>query len=158
MEDRIDIVRMYNQLQFQSEKEEIRACNDVASQFGLVLTENDINELIGSRVLACKNIGRIEFGNGILPQMIYAFCDSPYLDQDNYVNTLVQLQEAFYYYKSEAEERFTDEEIVDFMVRTFHGRAQGSLEYLIETSLADLCRYARCGSEEDKDEKEGDFF
>lgn len=72
-----------------------------------------------------KKTGRIEFAGGILPKLIYAFCDSPYIQQENYESTLAELQEAFYYFKSESLEQFTDDELIEFMVKVFNGRAQG---------------------------------
>lgn len=39
-------------------------------------------------------------------------------------------------------EQYTDDELIDFMVRVFNGRAQGSIEYLMGTSLETMCRYA----------------
>ena len=41
-----------------------------------------------------------------------------------------ELQEAFYYFKTEAMEQFSDDELIEYMVKVFNGRAQGSTEYL----------------------------
>ena len=43
---------------------------------------------------------RVEFGEGIVPKIIYEFCDSNYIDQNNYVDTIIRLQEIFYLYKN----------------------------------------------------------
>ncbi|MDD7371721.1 MAG: DUF6323 family protein [Firmicutes bacterium] len=48
-----------------------------------------------------KEMGRIEFGQSILSQIIYAFCDSSYISQDNYLDSLIRLQEIFFEYKNE---------------------------------------------------------
>jgi len=55
---------------------------------------------------------------------------------------LAELQEAFYYYKTECKDAFTDDELIEYTVKVFNGRAHGSAEYLISTSLDDLRRYA----------------
>ena len=102
--------------------------------------------------------GCVEFGGGILPKLIRAFCDFPYIDQETYAATLTELQEAFYYFKGEAQERFTDDELIEFMAAVFNGRAQGSSEYLICTSLEALCRYARGGFDEHDADGIGDLF
>ena len=83
-------------LQRQASLQEIRDCNNFSSQFGLKLKEAEIQELVECRKKALKDTGRVEFGGGIMPKLIYAFCDSPYLDQTTYVETLAELQEAFY--------------------------------------------------------------
>lgn len=145
-------------LQVQTNLQEIRDCNRFSSQFGLILKEPEIRELTECHRKALHDTGRIEFGGGILPKLIYAFCDSPYLDQENYAITLAELQEAFYYFKGEAQERFSDDELIDFMVKVFHGRAQGSAEYLIGTSLVALCRYASNPYDAQDANEAGDLF
>ena len=42
--------------------------------------------------------GRIELGIEVLKELIEVFAASPYMDEDNYVETLIELQEIFYYY------------------------------------------------------------
>lgn len=145
-------------LQSQAFVQEIRDCNELSSRFGLTLKEQEIWELAECRKKALHDTGRVEFGGGILPKLIYTFCDSPFLDQENYAATLIELQEAFYYYKGEAQERFSDDELIDFMVKVFHGRAQGSAEYLIGTSLDALCRYAQNPYDAQDADEAGDLF
>ena len=122
---------------------EVRNCNKFSERFGLSLNDNDIKELVDGRIKALRESGRVEFDGGILPKLIYAFCDSPYINSDNYVSTLSELQEAFYYFKNESDDLYTDDELIELMETVFNGRAEGSAEYLIGTSLTKLCRYAR---------------
>ena len=131
------------QLQLSNAKEEIRRCNDLNQIYGLTLTEADITELVEFRGQALKNTGRVEFGGGILPKLIRAFCKSPYVDRYNYAATLGELQDAFYYFKNESQDRFSDDELVEFMERVFNGIAAGSAEVLTTISLEELCRWAR---------------
>lgn len=154
----MDIIRNHNQLAIENVKQEIRSCNEFSKKFGLVLSEEEINELVQCRSDALKSSGRVEFGGGILPKLIYAFCDSPYIQQDNYEVILAELQEAFYYFKSESLDLYTDDELIEFMVSVFNGRAQGSAEYLIGTSLESLCKYARSGYDETNADEAGDLF
>lgn len=126
-------------------KEEIRCCGDLNSLYGLTLTETDITELVELRGQALRSTGRVEFGGGILPKLIRAFCDSPYVDQHNYAAVLADLQDAFYYFKNESEDRFSDDDLIEFMEKVFNGRAEGSTELLCAISLEELCRWARNG-------------
>ena len=158
MADLPDIFKSQMGLAVVEAKQEIRACNEFTERFGLKLSEEEIAELVQCRADALKSSGRVEFGGGILPKLIYAFCDSPYLEEDSYEATLAQLQEAFYYYKTEALDFYTDDELIEYMVCVFNGRAQGSAEYLIETSLDALCRYARDGYDARNADKAGDLF
>lgn len=130
-------------VQIQRGMEEVRACNAYSGEYGLMLRESEIRELVAGRKQALKDTDRIEFGGGILPGLIRAVCSSPYLDRENYAAVLAELQEAFYYFKGETEALFSDEELIEMMVSVFNGRAQGSVDYLLGTSMEELCRYAR---------------
>lgn len=39
---------------------------------------------------------RVEFGESILPRIIYEFCDSAFISQSNYLESLIRLQEIFF--------------------------------------------------------------
>ncbi len=145
------------QMQLAAAKEEIRCCEDLNRLYGLTLTEADITELVELRGQALQNTGRVEFGGGILPKLIRAFCKSPYVDPHNYASVLGDLQDAFYYFKNESEDRFSDDDLIEFMEKVFNGKAEGSTELLCSISLEDLCRWARNGSE-DRYADEEDFF
>ena len=132
-------------LQLAAAKAEIRRCNDLNQIYGLTLTESDITELVELRGNTLRSTGRVEFGGGVLPKLIRAFCKSPYVDPYNYATTLADLQEAFYYFKNESEDRFSDDELIEFMANIFNGQAHGSTEVLTTISLEELCRWARNG-------------
>jgi hypothetical protein len=138
--------------------QELRECNKFTGRYGLSLSEGEIQDLVERRFGALKDTGRIEFGEGILKKLIYAFCDSPYISQENYEDTLLELQDSFYYYKNESMDRLTDDELIDYMKTVFNGRAQGSLDYLSGTSLDELCRYVREGYDPLDPNDIGDLF
>lgn len=122
---------------------ELRDCNQLTGRYGLSLSETQITGLITQRFEALQSAGRIEFGGGVLPKLVEAFCDSVYITQENYEETLATLQELFYYYKNESLDTLSDDELIDFMRSNFDGPCQGSLDYLGDTSLEALCRNAR---------------
>lgn len=65
------------------------------------------------------------------------------MDAYNYAATLGDLQDAFYYFKNESEDRFSDDELIEFMQKVFNCQAHGSTEVLTTISLEELCRWAR---------------
>jgi len=132
-------------IQLQAAREEIRCCEELNRIYGLTLTEQDITELVELRQQALHRTGRVEFGGGILPKLIRAFCSSPYVDSYHYAQILGDLQDAFYYFKNESEDLFSDDELIEFMAMVFNGRAEGSVELLNTMSLEQLCRWARNG-------------
>lgn len=130
------------QQQMLAARQELRECNAYSGRFGLTLRENEIAELTESRAEVLRAAGRIEFGGGILPKLIRAICDSPFIEQENYADVLAELQEIFYHFKNETRDRLTDDELIKLMVRVFNGRAQGSAEYLAGLTAEALARIA----------------
>ena len=110
--------------------EGMRKSNDLSAWFGLTLSEPQMRALAQRRQEALLNTGRMELGEGILPRLIEVFCDSLYLCQANYEETLGDLQELFYYVKNESREQLSDDELIAGMRRLFDGPAQGAVEYL----------------------------
>ncbi len=74
---------------------EVRETNQYTQQFGLVLSEEDTQLLLAEKNAILKTQRRVEFGQGILPQIIYVFCDSAFISQGDYVDTLNRLKEIF---------------------------------------------------------------
>lgn len=128
-----------------SELQKVLTCNEKTKKFGLSLTEEDAGMLLQCRKDVLKNQRRVEFGEGILPEVIQTFCDSQYIYQDNYAETLAQLQDIFYLYKNEAEDNLTDDELLTVMKELFEGICYGSVEYLQETCLERFARAIRAG-------------
>ena len=124
---------------------EMKKCNEITMKYGVTLSDTQIENLINKRFESLKNTGRIEFGDGILKELIEAFCDSPYIIQENYEETLEELQDIFYFFKGEAMDQIADDELIEFMKEYFNGECQGSIEYLSGTNLEELCRNTRYG-------------
>lgn len=122
-------------------------CNSTTAGYGLTLTAEDAELLLAARADSLQEQQRVEFSGGILPQLIQAFCDSVYIHQDTYVQTLSDLQELFYIYKNEALDLLTDEELLNFMREQFDGVCYGSLEYLSGTCLERFAYAIRAGYE-----------
>lgn len=128
------------------EKQQIKSVletNQYTNQFGLTLSEEDTKLLVKERNNTLKEQQRVEFGEGILNRLIFAFCDSDFIYQENYVETIISLQEIFYLYKNESMDELTDDELIDYMKNAFNGECQGSLEYLSGTFLERFAREIR---------------
>lgn len=139
---------MFLQLQQQMKRQELAnvdASNRKSEQFGLTLTEEEEHALIVSRDDSLKKYHRVEFGAGILPQLIESFCDSPYLNQTNYAESLKQLIEVFYEFKNESEDMLTDDELLSFMREQFDAVCFGDIEYLADTCLERFAAAVRAG-------------
>lgn len=125
--------------------EELKACNEFTARYGLTLSEQQIQSLVNRRFEALKDTNRIEFGQGILKKLISEFCDSVYITQENYEDTILELQDNFYFFKNESMDLISDDELIKYMKLYFDSICQGSLDYLSGTSLEELCRKVRNG-------------
>ena len=143
---------------------EVMTCNSYTERFGLILTQAQAIELVDTRTVALRDNGRIEFGGGVIHKLIKEFCDSPYISMHNYAQTLHELIEMFYYYKNEALDLISDDDLIKFMKSSFDGVCQGSLDLLSGRELyrlaknlrlglpANYSEYDPSGDEEDEDE------
>ena len=113
----------------------IKRCNEITSKYGLVLSDNQISKIIERRKEILKGTGRVELREGIIDKLIKEFCDSPYINQENYAETLYELIEIFYEYKNETMDLITDDDLIKFMKKSFDGVCQGDLDYLYGTVI-----------------------
>lgn len=131
------------QISSQNQIQNVLKTNSFTAKYGLELSEEEAELVVRERWNSLKEQQRIEFGEGILPKLIFEFCDSPFINRDNYADTLISLQEIFYLYKNESMDLLTDDELINYMKKAFDGECKGSLEYLEDTVLERLGRWVR---------------
>lgn len=137
-----------NWLEFMSKQtqvKEVLARNHDTEKFGLALSEREAQLLVAERGEVLRKERRVEFGQGILSKIIDTFCDSAYITQDSYCDTLIRLQEIFFLYKNEMLDEITDDELLEFMREQFDGVCCGDLDYLEETCLDLFAQAIRAG-------------
>lgn len=122
------------------ETSNILACNEFTEKRGLVLTERQAAEIAAVRERSLKETGRAEFGGGVSQKLVRAFYDSPYIDGDNYAETLCELTEIFYLYKDETQDALSDDAVIVFMKNAFNGRCGGCTELLKNDELTALAK------------------
>lgn len=132
-------------LQRENQLAEIIETNQAAEKYGLVLNEEEAGLILEERCSTLKEQKRVEFGEGITPRIIYEFCDSSFIDQNNYVNTIIRLQEIFYLYKNEMQDEISDDELLHFMKEQFEQTCFGDLDYLEGTCLNIFSQAIRAG-------------
>lgn len=132
-------------LQGQNGLEKVIETNQVTEKFGLVLEKQDAELILTERNNVLREQKRVEFGESIVPKIIYEFCDSDYISQSNYVDTILRLQEIFYLFKNEMQDEITDSELLHFMKEQFETVCFGDLDYLSGTCLANFAQAVRAG-------------
>lgn len=125
--------------------QQILETNQYTQKYGLVLSNEETKLLVQERSNTLKQERRVEFGEGILPKLIYAFCDSDFINQRNYCYTLIRLQETFYLYKNEMMDEITDDELIEFMREQFDNVCYGDFDYLEGTCLDIFAQAIRAG-------------
>lgn len=129
----------------QAQVDQILKTVSYTNQFGLTLSQKDAVLLAEERTRTLKQERRIEFGESILPKIIYAFCDSAYINQQDYLETLIELQEIFFLYQNEMQDALTDDELLTFMREQFEKVCFGDLDYLRDTCLNIFAQAVRAG-------------
>lgn len=132
-------------LQQKNQLAKVMETNEMSARYGLALTEQEAELLVSERTQTLRAERRVEFGPGILPRVIEEFCDSDFIDQNNYVDTLIRLQEIFYLYKNEMHDEISDEELLHFMKEQFEEVCFGDLGYLEGTCLRIFAEAVRAG-------------
>ena len=112
--------------------------NEKAQKYGLVLSRKQAAAIIATRNAALQRTGRMEFGAGILGRIAEAFCDSPWISQEDYEQTLHEVTGLFYEFKNETMDIVSDDELIDFICK-------GSLELLAGRALPMLAEHVRSG-------------
>ena len=129
----------------QNQLEMVVQTNRITEKYGLRLSEEEAGQILAERQNTLKEQRRVEFGGGITEKIICEFCDSNYIQQENYVDTIIRLQEIFYLYKNEMLDEITDDELLHFMKEQFETICFGDLEYLEGTCLDLFAQAIRAG-------------
>lgn len=125
--------------------QKVMESNQYTEQYGLTLNEQDAEILAQERKSTLIEQKRVEFGESILPRIIYEFCDSAFISQSNYVESLTRLQEIFFLYKNEMLDEISDEELLNFMKEQFETVCFGDFDYLEGTCLDIFAQAVRAG-------------
>ena len=125
---------------------QIMKTNEKSCEYGLMLTEKQAKELAVCRKETLSDERRIEFKESAVTKIIEKFCESSYIRQNEYSDTLAELIEIFYENKNESEDTLGDDELIEVMFLLFENKSGGSLEDLRSRDLEAICRNIRHGA------------
>lgn len=135
-----------NNLSVRTAEAQLLSLNERSQQYGLVLTPEDAAALLQTRAQALNAAGRVEIGSATVKKLAEAFCDSAWINQRDYAETLHALVELFYEMKNETEDKIPDDELIAFMKDCYEHRCGGSLELLAGRELEKLAENIRFGA------------
>lgn len=109
------------------QKNEILQMNSESEQYGLSLSQDDIEEIIKSRNHTLQSYGRIDLNINATKQLIENLYISQYTDKDDYVELINDLQDIFYYLKNETLDEISDIEILE-IIDEFYNECSGRID------------------------------
>lgn len=115
------------------QKNDLLQINSKSKEYGLILTDKDVEEIIQSRNSTLKNYGRIELNIDVTKKIIENLYLSQYTDKDDYVELINDLQEIFYYLKNETLDEISDIEILE-IIDDFYNRCNGRIDNVQDMS------------------------
>ena len=95
----------------------------------IVLTKENVLELINNKNSALKEIGRIDLTNSTLENIILTFTDSSFIDKNNYMYIFLSLTEIFLCYENIFSKKISSEELLKYLKDEFE-KNEGSIERL----------------------------
>lgn len=116
-----------------TQEHEILELNKKSQIYGLALKQEDTKEIIKSRNNTLKSYGRIELDINVTKRIIENLYTSQYTDKDDYVESINDLQEIFYYLKNETLDQISDIEIIE-IIDEFYNKFSGRIEIVQEKS------------------------
>jgi len=132
-------IQSFTQLSKKEQVNKVLECNNRSLDFGLALTQKQVEQILETRDQALQTNQRIEFQSTIIEDIIEEFMDSQFITKYNYAEIIEGLIEIFYYYKDATEEyNLSDEEIIHYLKVAYDGVCQGSLDSLYEEQLSKL--------------------
>ena len=103
----------------------------------IILTKENVLELINNKNSALKEIGRIDITNSILENIILTFTDSSFIDKNNYMYIFLSLTEIFLCYENIFSKKISSEELLKYLKDEFE-KNEGSIELISTISLERL--------------------
>lgn len=121
----------------------LESCNPALERQGISLSAADVQALVTSRPRALHTAGRVEFGGGVLEDLVLAFAGSPYVAQETFAETIVDLQDLFYEVRNETLDQIPDDDLIARMRSLFDEFAGGDQDYMAEALIDGLGRRVR---------------
>ena len=116
---------------------ELLALNKQTQKAGIVLSQKDCAEIAECRSELLYENERIEVGAGAVKRIIEEFCDSGYVDQRTFKDTVQGLLDCFYAIKTETEDRADDDTVLEFLKYMFETEVGGDVAHIYASQSYD---------------------
>ncbi|WP_099156929.1 DUF6323 family protein [Virgibacillus ndiopensis] len=109
---------------------ELLKVNKKLKEYDLVLTRDEIKNMLIVRNRVLRDYARVELGVEVIKELVEAFCRSPYIANENFASMVNEFQEIFHYLKNETEDEIGDSLLIGIMKDYFDDTCRGSMEFL----------------------------
>ena len=113
----------------------LKSMNDKSKEYGLILSDLEINELISYKKEVLSSVGRIELDNSLIKNIIENFCDTGFITSDEYSEYLSELILIFYNLRNSVSDNVSDLSLILYMKELFVNECFGNLELLMDKCL-----------------------
>lgn len=109
---------------------ELIKSNKKIQERGLALSPLKIQKILESRSNVLQNYGRIELDIKVTKIIVEEISSSVYINSDNFVDNIIDIQDIFYYIKNETEDKIGDQKLLDIIKKYFENECAGSIDLL----------------------------
>lgn len=126
MEENI-ILSSLNNSMINIQKNEILNLNERSQEYGLILTPDDVDNIVKSRNHTLNSYGRIDLNMDVTKEIMEILYKSKFTDKDDYVEMINDLVEIFYFLKNETFDEISDKEIIE-IIGEFYEETRGRID------------------------------
>lgn len=121
------ILSSLNNSMINIQKNEILNLNERSQEYGLILTPDDVDNIVKSRNHTLNSYGRIDLNMDVTKEIMEILYKSQFTDKDDYVEMINDLVEIFYFLKNETLDEISDKEIIE-IIGEFYEETRGRID------------------------------
>ena len=121
------ILSSLNNSMINIQKNEILNLNEKSQEYGLILTPDDVENIVKSRNHTLNSYGRIDLNMDVTKEIMEILYKSQFTDKDDYVEMINDLVEIFYFLKNETFDEISDKEIIE-IIGEFYEETRGRID------------------------------
>lgn len=105
--------------------------NDILRDYNLVLDVEDIKDIINSKNNTLRSQGRIELNLNVIESIIKELGKSPYINQENFVETVNDMYAVFHHVKNRTSDLLCDKDVLKAIMFFYNSVYNGSMELVM---------------------------
>lgn len=112
----IDIMNQGSNIVLQND---LLKLNENSFEYGLKLSNEDVEIIVEWREISLKHMGRIDLGIDVTKKIVEFIYKSQYTNREDYLEAVVDIQDIFYYLKNETLELISDDDAIELISNVY---------------------------------------